>query len=146
LTEDIVRVFLGAKNKLGYLASELVQLDAKIAKAAQTAARYTGATGVVPGTNEFEQLQKARDKSLNDAYANLKKYHSQGEPSVKLLCSMPLDIDLSFLEKFLSKVTETYQFDTEGVIKECHLYETLHDEVLAVRRRVMNELLSSIKR
>jgi len=146
LMEDIVRVFFGAKNELGYLASELVQIDRSIAVAELLVAESAGVTGVVPGADELEQNRQARDKCLGDAYANLKRYHAQGEPSVKLLCSMPLKINLIFLERFLAQVTETYQFDTEGVINQCHLYESMHDEVLAVRRRVLDELLSSIRK
>ena len=144
--EDIVRVFFGAKNELRYLASELVQIDDSIKAAERLKSNYTGVTGVVPGASELEQYRKARDKFLEDAYSNLKKYHAQGEPSVKLLCSMPVKIDLSFLEKFLAQVTETYQFNTEGVINQCHLYESLHDEVIAVRKRVLDDLLKSIKK
>jgi hypothetical protein len=146
LMEDIVKVFFGAKNQLGYLASELIQIDRSIAAAELAASKYAGVTADIPEASELEQNRKAREKCLEDAYANLKRYHAQGEPSVKLLCSMPLKIDLAFLERFLAQVTETYQFDTEGVIKQCHLYESLHDEVLAVRKRVLDELLSLIRR
>jgi hypothetical protein len=146
LMEDIVRVFIGARNELGYLASELVQIDSSIAEAERLSSKYAGVTGVVPGASELEQHRKARETCQGDAYANLKRYHAQGEPSVKLLCSMPLKIDLGFLEKFLAQVTETYQFDTQGVINQWHLYESLHDEVLAVRKRVLDELLSSIRK
>jgi hypothetical protein len=146
LMEDIVRVFFGAKNELGYLASELSQIDVSIAEAKRVMSLYTGATGVVPGASELEQHRKARDKYLEDAYANLKKYHAQGEPSVRLLCSMPIKIDLSFLEEFLSEVTRTYQLDTKGVINQCHIYESLHKTVLDTRESVLNELLSSIRK
>jgi hypothetical protein len=146
LMEDVVRVFFGAKNELGYLASELVQTDASISVASKLSSQFVGVTGEIPGARELEQLRQERKKYLDVAYANLKRYHSQGEPSVKLLCSLPIVIDLSFLNEFLAKVTETYQWDTDGVIKQCHLYENLHDQLLGVRRQVLDELLMSIKK
>jgi hypothetical protein len=146
LMEDIVRVFFGAKNELGYLASELSQADTSIAEAKRVISLYAGATGLVPGASELEQHTKAREKYLENAYANLKKYHAQGEPSVKLLCSMPIKIDLGFLEQFLSQVTRTYHLDTQGVINQCQIYESLHKTVLETREKVLNELLSSIRK
>ncbi len=146
LMEDVVRVFFGAKNELGYLASELVQTDASIGAAQKLTSQFVGATGEIPGARELEQHRQERKKYLDAAYANLKRYHSQGEPSVKLLCSLPIAIDLSFLNEFLAKVTETYQWDTQGVIKQCHLYESLHDQLLGARSQVLNELLVSIKK
>lgn len=119
LMEDVVRLFFGAKNELAYLASELVQTDASISAAQKLSSQFVGATGEIPGARELEQLRQERKKYLDAAYANLKKYHSQGEPSVKLLCTLPIAIDLSFLNEFLAKVAETYQWDTEGVIRQC---------------------------
>jgi len=147
LMEDIVRVFFGAKNELGYLASELIQIDNSIAEKENIISLTAGAYNVVTEekVRELAKQQEARDKFLEDAYANLKKYHAQGEPSVKLLCSMPLKIDLSFLEKFLNTVTETYQFDTEGVRKQYQLYLSLHDEFISVRKQLLDEMLLSIK-
>jgi len=145
LMEDIVRVFFSAKLELGYLASELVQTDSSLKAAAQLSSRFAGATGEVPRARELEQLRQERKKYLDTAYTNLKRYHAQGQPSVKLLCSLPIETDLDFLNEFLAKVTETYQWDTAGVIKQCHLYETLHDQVISVRKRVLDELLVSIK-
>ncbi len=123
-----------------------VQTDESINAAQKLSSQFHGVTGEIPGARELEQLRHERQKYVDAAYANLKRYHSQGEPSVKLLCTLPIAIDLSFLNEFLAKVTETYQWDTEGVIKQCHLYESLHDQLLDVRRQVLDELLVSIKK
>lgn len=145
LMEDVVRVFFSAKNELGYLASELVQMDASISAVQKQSSQFVGATGEIPGAHDLEQFRQERKKYLDAAYANLKRYHSEGEPSVKLLCTLPIAIDLSFLNKFLAKVIETYQWDTEGVIRQCQLYESLHDRLLDVRTHVLEEQLLSIK-
>ena len=145
LMEDVVRVFYSAKLELGYLASDLVQTDSSISAAEKQSSHFVGVTGEVPGARELEQLRQERKRYLDDAYVNLKRYHAQGEPSVKLLCSLPIKVDLSFFNEFLVKVTETYEWDTSGVIKQCHLYEGLHDQLISVRKQVLDELLVSIK-
>jgi len=144
--EDVIRVFFSAKLELGYLASELVQADSSISAAEKRLSHFVGVTGEIPGARELEELRQQRKKYLDGAYANLKKYHAQGEPSVELLCSLPITIDLSFLKRFLAKVTETYEWGTEGVIKQCQLYESLHDQLIGVRKQVLDELLVSIKK
>ena len=146
LMEDVVRVFFSAKLELGYLASDLVQADTSISAAEKRSSHFAGATGEIPGAQELVQLRHERKRYLDDAYANLKRYHAQGEPSVKLLCSLPISIDLGFLNEFLAKVTEDYEWDTEGVIKQCDLYESLHDQLISVRKQVLDELLVSIEK
>lgn len=144
LMEDIVKVFFSAKNELGYLASELSQMDENIQVAEKRARLLFMATHNL-GSEELDRLRQARSGYIDEAYRNLKKYHAEGEPSVKLLCSMPLKTDLSFLERFLSEVTEGYHLDAEGVRMQCELYQKLHDEFISVRKRLLDELLSSIK-
>jgi len=142
--EDILRVFFSGKNELGYLASELAQMDERI-KAAEHRSRLHLAAGDFTPSVDLVQLRQTRSGYIDEAYRNLKKYHAQGEPSVKLLCSMPLKTDLSFLEKFLSEVTEGYQLDAAGVSRQCELYRDLHDEFMDFRKCLLDELLSSIR-
>jgi hypothetical protein len=58
---------------------------------------------------------------------------------------MPLKTDLSFLERFLSEVTEGYHLDAAGVRRQCELYQNLYDEFISLRKRLLDELLSSIR-
>jgi hypothetical protein len=46
----------------------------------------------------------------------------------------------------IDQVTETYQFDTAGLKRQVELYRSLHDDIIATRRRLLNEPLEAIER
>jgi len=105
--EDIVRVFFGAKNEIGYLHLSLSP-DRRINRRGE--ASYVVVHPERPAwfleQVNLSSIGRRGINYLEMPTANLKKYHAQGEPLLGFYASMPIKIDLSFLESFLVKLPE----------------------------------------
>jgi hypothetical protein len=94
-------------------------------------------------------LERAQDKQaecIDSAYNNLKSLHAEGEHALKMLLSIPLKLDLSFLNQLFLQLADSYVLNAEGVAEKAALYDRLYEDFLAARNKCLAYLLDTLEK
>jgi hypothetical protein len=146
LMEEILRIFIAARNELGYLASELQQIDHRIGAIRERARPFQALTGKNPFEPQLERAQDKQAECIDSAYNNLKSLHAEGEHALKMLLSIPLKLDLSFLNQLFLQLADSYVLNAEGVAEKAALYDRLYEDFLAARNKCLAYLLDTLEK
>ncbi len=146
LMTEILRIFIAARNELGYLASELSQLDVQAGLLQGKSATLRNLTGENPYQEHLSQAEEKRVECIDAAYTNLKRLHADAELSVRLLLSLPLGINLSQLDILLAKLASPYDLNSQGVAQKAGQYDELYAEVIKTKAACLGHLLDTLLR